>query len=176
MYPTIRNSQRSVAVSPHRIEFIPSRRAGAIWVTWLLMSGALVLLSGLPGLCRIFLAVLVLVAGGVTLRPLVFLRGARALRALEWPSGEGVYHAWLGAAGGRRLSAIPEGCRQYGVNWWLLRFRTAEGVAQLLVDVRLQDAQAMRRLGRRLFRQSGTGDRAAAAAGRRGTDTIRGKV
>lgn len=176
MYPTIRNSPRSVAASPGRIEFVPSRRAGAAWVIWLSMAVALVLLSGIPGLFKASVAALIAVSGVGSLRRFVYLRGPHALRALEWPGEEGVYYVHLGAFNGRRLAAIPEDCRQYGIHWWLLRFRTAEGVSQLIVDTRLQEEQALRSLARRLFRHTGLAEGTAAAVGQTGTGTIRAKV
>lgn len=138
-----------------------------------MMAVASILMAELPALVECLLAILVAGAGIFALWRSVFLRGSRALRALEWPVGEGTFHVCLGASG-RRLPAVPEGCRRYGP-LWLLRFETPEGVAQLLVDARCQDARALRRLGRRLFDDSASRD-AAFPAGRRGTDTIRPKV
>ncbi|MDF3019572.1 MAG: hypothetical protein K0Q92_875 [Steroidobacteraceae bacterium] len=144
---------------------------------WLSMAVTLVLMSGIPGLFKASLAALIAVAGAGSVRRFVYLRGRHALRALEWPGEEPVYFVHLGGeAGGQRLAAIPDDCRQYGIHWWLLRFRTAEGVRQLLVDTRLQEQQALRSLARRLFRHSGPAEGVAAAVGRTGTDTIRAKV
>lgn len=175
MSPTTPDTPRFAGTSCSRIEFVPSRRAGAAAVIWLLTAVALVLQSDLSQSLRLLLAGLVVATGGATLWRFVFLRGPRALRALEWPAEEGEYHVFLGHSG-RRLRASPEGCRQYGTQWWLLRFQTADGVAQLLVDTGYQDAQALRRLGRCLFRDSGAGEGPVPAVGRQGTDTIGPKV
>ncbi len=170
---TTRNTPSSAGASFNRIDFIPSLRAGAAWVLWLMLAMASILLAELPALLECLLAILVAGAGGLALWRFVFLRGSRALRALEWPVSEGTFHVCIGVPG-RRLPAVPEGCRRYGP-LWLLRFETAEGVAQLLVDARCQDARALRRLGRRLFDASASGD-AAFPVGRQGPDTIRPKV
>lgn len=143
---------------------------------WLLMAVSLVLLSGIPGFFKATVATLIAVSGVGSLRRCVYLRGPHALRALEWPGEENMYFVHLGSVGGRRLAAIPDDCRQYGIRWWLLRFMTAEGVVQLLVDTRLQDQQALRSLARRLFHHTGLAEGATSAVGRTGTGTIQAKV
>lgn len=140
-----------------------------------MMAVTLVLLSAIAPVLQLLLAVVVVAAGGAALRRFVWLRGSRALRALEWPANEGEYQVLLGPSG-RRLAAFPDDCRQYGLQFWMLRFQTAEGAVQILVDARYQDAQALRRLGRRLFVDSGAGEGSDPAVGRRGTDTIPPKV
>jgi hypothetical protein len=174
MSRTIRNTAHSAAASFSRIEFIPSGRAGAAWVVWLIVAAAVVQLSGLPPLWKALIAASVSGAGGITLWRYVFLRGSRALRALEWSAGEASYYVCLGGTH-RRLRAVPEDCRRYGI-LWLLRFRTAEGLVQMLLDARCQDARALRRLARGLFHESASAEGSVRAAGSRGPDTIRPKV
>src|SRR5690349_16652277 len=133
MSPKTHTRRRSAATSCSRIEFVPSRRAAAIWLGWLALSGWLASQARLPWQLRVLIILLVLAIAGRTLWSYVCLRGARAVRALEWSAGEQtLYYVCLGPAG-RRLPAIPDGCRRYGEAFWLLRFRTAESVVQLPV-------------------------------------------
>lgn len=175
MFPTIRDTPLSAARSSNRLEFVPSRRLGVAWLAWLMTAAALILFSQLPGWLAAILIVSVSGAGGFALWRYVFLRGARALRRLEWPGEEGTYHVALGLSG-RRLAAMPEGCRRYTLHLWLLRFQTGEGPVQILVDTGRQDPKALRRLARRLFRDTDAAQGLVPAAGPRGTDTIRTKV
>jgi hypothetical protein len=168
MSPKIRTRRRSAAASFNRIDFVPSRLAAAVWAGWLIMAGVLAAQARLPWLLGLSIATLVIGAAGHTLLSYVLLRGPRSLRALEWSGREAdTYCVCIGPAG-RRLAAIPEGCQRYGEALWLLRFRTGEGVFQLLVETRRQDQRALRRLGRRLFGSGGSGSgrsgRAAAAS------------
>ena len=145
------------------------------WMAWLILAAALIQYSEMPDLISAALGVLVLGAGGFISWRFVFLRGARALRSVEWQeNGEGGFLVELGRPG-RRLAAIPEGCRRHA-HLWLLRFQTGEGVVQALVDARRQQPRPLRRLARRLFRDSGTGEGLDPAEAPRGTDTIRAKV
>ncbi|HUQ09536.1 MAG TPA: hypothetical protein VM146_04410 [Steroidobacteraceae bacterium] len=151
MSPKIRTRRRSAAASFSRIDFIPSRIAAAAWLGWLVMAGALAAHTQLPWQLRLAIAALVMGSGGHTLWSYVLLRGPRSLRALEWSGSEpDTYYVWVGPAG-RRLAALPEGCRRYGTALWLLRFRTAEGLFELLVETGRQDQRSLRRLGHRLF-------------------------
>jgi hypothetical protein len=135
---------------------------------WLVMAGVLVAQARLPAFLRLSIAVVVIASAGHTLASHVLLRGPRALRAVEWSGGESdTYFICIGAAG-RRLAGTPEGCQRYGEALWLLRFRTREGVFQLLVETGRQDQRALRRLGRRIFASGGSGSgrsgRAAASS------------
>jgi hypothetical protein len=150
MSPKIRTRRRSAAASCNRIDFIPSSRAAFAWLAWLVAAGLLAAHNSLPWVLRLSIIGLVLSGAGHTLWSYVLLRGRRSVRALEWAPGEVVaFHVCIGQAG-RRLSAVPEGCHRYG-GLWLLRFRTCEGVYQLLVEAGRQDPRALRRLGRHLF-------------------------
>ena len=61
------------------------------------------------------------------------LRGGRALRALEW-NEQGAFLAVIGQPG-RRLAAVADPASQRFGSWlWLLRFETAEGAIQVLLD------------------------------------------
>jgi hypothetical protein len=147
----IRTRRRSAAASFSRIDFVPSRIAAAAWLGWLVMAGVLVAQTRLPWPLRLSIAALVIAAAGPTLWSYVLLRGPRSLRALEWSGLEAdTYYVCIGPAS-RRLAATPEGCRRYGKALWLLRFRTAEGPFELLVETGRQDQRVLRRLGRRLF-------------------------
>ena len=146
----IRTRRRSAAASCNRIEFIPSRRATFAWLGWLGMAGLLIAHTSLPWWLRLAVGALVFATAGRTLWSYVLLRGSRSVQALEWGSGTPIaYHVLIGASG-RRVAAVPEGCHRYG-GLWLLRFRTAEGVFQLLVEAGRQDPRGLRRLGRCLF-------------------------
>ena len=149
MSPKIRARQSSAATFFNRIEFIPSRLASAAWLIWLAMAVALIWLAHLHWAPQLGLSILVVGSAGVTLRRFVLLRGPRAIRALEWAAGnEDEFFVCLGVAG-RRLRAVPGDCRRYGCSLWVLRFQTDEGAYGLLVDTRLQEPRALRRLARR---------------------------
>jgi hypothetical protein len=143
------------AESSNQIEFRPSRRAAAVWLAWLVAAVMLTFQSSLPMVFQFAIAASTLWAGGMALHGYVLLRGASALRGLEWPAGEeGAYFVHLGP-GLRRLPASPEGCERYGEQLWLLRFRTGEGWVKALIDTSGQDPRSLRRLGRRLFADVG---------------------
>jgi hypothetical protein len=144
------------------------------WLIWLVVAVSLVQLTALPQLLKVVIAAAVVTAGCGTLWRFVFLRGSRGCRALEWSAEEGLYYVYLGGSR-RRLAAVPEECRRYGIAW-VLRFRTTEGPAQLLLDTRYQDAQALCRLSRALFPESADAEGPVRAAGLQGPDTIRPKV
>jgi len=155
MSPTTLNKRRSATASSRRIEFIPSRRWAAAGAGWLATAVALCAWCGLPAAVRGLLAALVLVTGGAALRRYVFMRGARGLRALEWPADEaGTYLVSVGSSG-RWLPAIPQDCRRYGAGLWLLRFETGEGRVGALVDARRQEPRAIRCLAWQLFGRAG---------------------
>lgn len=139
------------------------------------MAVVLTLQSGLPLWLRMVIGALVVIAGGITLRRHVLLRGARALRALQWPGEEGGYDLYLGPRL-RRVTGIPEHPRRYGPTLWLLRFRTTEGLVEACVDTALQQPRPLRRLGGCLFGLSGRSAGAVTVAGRRQADTIPRKV
>jgi hypothetical protein len=144
-------------------------------VAWLIMAVILTLQCGLPLCLRVLISALVLVAGGITLRRHVLLRGPRALRALRWPGEEGGCDVYLGP-GFRRMTASLEDPRRYGPHLWLLRFRTTEGLVEAFVDTGRQDPHAVRRLAGCLFGLSRRSAGAVTAAGRRQADTIPPKV
>ena len=151
MSRTIRHRQSSAAASLHRIDFAPSRLAHAIWLAWLAAAGVLVWQAGLPVPWRVIITGMVLAVGLLAIRRHVCLRGQRAVGALEWSAaGQARYYVCLGRPE-RRLAAFPLRCRRYGPNWWVLNFRTSEGLAQLLIDARCQEPQAVCRLARHLF-------------------------
>ena len=158
MSPKIRATRRSAAASCNRIEFAPSRLAAGVWLGWLVCAALAAFAADLAWVWRASIAISVLVAGGRTVWRCVLLRGPRAVRALEWqepPGGPARFFLWLGEPA-RRLPAVPQGCRRYGVFIWVLRFETAEGVRQLLVNTACQEPVALRRLSRRLDWDTGT--------------------
>jgi hypothetical protein len=137
-------------------------------MVWLCVAAVLTFACALPWPLRFLTAALVVAAGVPAVLRCVLLRGQSAVRALEWNGQpEGGFVIFLGPAR-RPLPAMPEGCRKYGASLWSLRFESPEGVYQVLVDARLQDARAIRRLGRRLFdagsRSRGRSGRAAASS------------
>lgn len=148
MPPKTRASRRSAARFRYRIEFVPSGRLALALLVWLGLACAHVYANvALPATSRI--ALIALLASTVSfIRRFVWLQGRRSIRALEW-AGQDRFQIRLGN-GGRRLPAIPEGCRRYGPGIWLLYFRTSEGRLGLAVDTRIQEPAALRRLSRSL--------------------------
>lgn len=172
MSPKTHSRRRSVAASPARIEFVPSRRAACFWLAWLCAAAVLTMASGLSSPLRLAI-VLAVWAGGV---PAVFhyvlLRGPSAVRALEWRGGDpDGFVIFLGP--GQPLAVAMVGCQRYGASLWLITFRSARRAFPVFVDVRLQDPQAIRRLGCRL---SETGRTPVRDSRHRQADTIPPKV
>jgi hypothetical protein len=130
---------------------VPSRLVNAIWLAWLAAAVALVGQAALPAPWQLAIIAAVLAITVIPIRRQVFLRGDRAVRALEWSAAEpGSYYVRLGPSA-RRLTASPGACQRYGPYLWVLRFETSEGLVQLLIDARRQDPRATRRLACRLF-------------------------
>ena len=157
MSPKIRATPHSAAASCNRIDFVASRLAAAAWLCWLACAVLVTLFADLAWIFRLSIAFSVAVAGRRAVWRYVLLRGPGAVRALEWvdPGGAPVqFYLWLGKPA-RRLAAIPRGCRRYGAFLWILRFDTAEGTRQLLVNPACQEPVTLRRLSRRLDWDSG---------------------
>ena len=157
MSPKIRATPHSAAASCNRIDFVASRLAAAAWLGWLACAVGITLFAELDWILRLAIAVLVAVAGGRAVWRYVLLRGPGAVRALEWRESCVApiqFYVWQGQPS-RRLAAIPRGCRRYGVFIWILRFDTAEGTRQLLVNTACQEPAALRRLSRTLNWDSG---------------------
>ena len=157
MSPKIRATPHSAAASCNRIDFVASRLAATAWWCWLACAVLVTLLADLAWIFRLSIALCVAVGGHRAVWRYVLLHGPRAVRALEWqePGDAPVqFYLWLGEPA-RRLAAIPRGCRRYGAFLWILRFDTAEGTRQLLVNTACQEPAALRRLSRRLNWDSG---------------------
>jgi uncharacterized membrane protein YphA (DoxX/SURF4 family) len=157
MSPKIRATPPSAAASCNRIDFVASRVAAGAWWCWLGCAAVVTITADLAWVLRLSIAVLAVASGSQAVRRHILLRGPCAVRALEWQESAGApvrFYLWLGEPA-RRLPAIPHGCRRYGAFLWLLRFDTAEGTRQLLVNPACQEPVALRRLSRRLDWDSG---------------------
>ena len=130
-----------------RLELTPARAWAIAWTVWLgLASAAILAASALSLPVRLGVLCVLLSYGVFWVRRTVWLRGARALRAVEW--GEGEFRVEIGATR-RRLPAIPgAGPYRYGNRLWILRFETPEGRFTAVVDGTLLPAGAVRRLAR----------------------------
>jgi hypothetical protein len=106
---------------------------------------------------RLVIALWMAATGARAVWRCVLLRGTRAVRSLEWREHDSQveFHLWLGEPG-RRLPAMPQACLRYGLFLWLLRFKTSEGIHELLVNTACQEPAVLRRLSRRLDWGSGT--------------------
>jgi hypothetical protein len=163
MSPKTRVTRRSAAASCNRIDFVASRLAAAAWLSWLACAVFVTFTADLAWSQRLVAALCVVVSGTRAIWRFVLLRGPRAVRALEWHEAGGApgeFHVWLGEPG-RRLPALPQACLRYGDLLWLLRFRTPEGIRQLMLNTACQDPAALRRLSRRLDWESGAAFRAS---------------
>jgi hypothetical protein len=120
------------------------------WISWLLVCAALVQAAvGLPWVVRTALVLGFGAVGAIWVRRTVLLHGPRALRVVEW-TAQGRFSVRLGQSR-RCLPAEPaHGCQRYGPKLWILRFITAEGAVQAIVDPSRLDSGAVRRLGRHL--------------------------
>jgi hypothetical protein len=110
-------------------------------------SAAIVAASAMPWLLRASLVSALVSGGWFWLRRAVWLRGSRALRAVEWTAAG----QFLVEAGDerRRLAATPAaGWQRFGVRLWILRFDTADGPLVAVIDSTTHRADAIRRLGR----------------------------
>lgn len=175
MSPKTPSRRRSVATSPARIEFVPSRRAACFWLAWLCAAAVLTMASGLPLPVRLAIVMAVGLAGVPAVFRYVLLFGPSAVRGLEWRGGGGDGDGFVIFLGPDRqpLAVAMVECQRYGASLWLLTFRLARRAFPVFVDVRLHDPHAIRRLGRRL---SETGRTPVPDARRRQADTIPPKV
>jgi hypothetical protein len=148
MFPTTRD-RRPCAAPCDRLELTPSRRAALAWWSWAIVAtAALASAAALPWLVRILGGLLLILVTGRAVERFVSLRGPRSLHAIEWGTNPGFL---LLLGNGRRLPAVAaRGCRRYGIGLWILRFDTISGPVAALVDTRLQEPRALRRLSRRL--------------------------
>jgi hypothetical protein len=133
-----------------RLELAPSRAWAIGWTAWLLLAvSAILAAAALPWAIRITLSAALILHAWFWLRRTVWLRGVRALRAVEWSAGP----LFVVEAGerARRLTAIPApGCQRYGARLWILRFDTPEGRLGAVVDASMLEPRASRRLARHL--------------------------
>jgi hypothetical protein len=101
----------------------------------------------LPAGVRFAICATLVLVGVRAIRRFAWLRGSRAVRALDW-SGS----SWRLELGHKRRSVaaalIDDGIRAGA--WYILRFRSVEGTHPVYLDGRCQDDRAFRRLCRRL--------------------------
>jgi len=155
-----------------RIDLAPCRVAAALWITWLLLVGAVVLSAAeLPWVVRLVLCPAVLLAGIRCVRSFVLLSGPEAIRVIEW-SEQGEFRVRLGPDFRPEPASLAPGSFRLGVECWVLRFMTPAGLRPVLITGGDQDTDSFRRLSRcltmHLRRASGRGEGAAV--------TIRPKV
>ena len=115
----------------------------------MLAVSAILAAAALPWAIRFSLSAALILHGWFWLRRTVWLRGLRALRAVEWSAGP----LFVVEAGepARRLTAIPApGCQRCGAHLWILRFDTPEGRLGAVVDASKLEPIASRRLARLL--------------------------
>jgi hypothetical protein len=104
--------------------------------------------TAIPFAIRAGLCLLLASLVGQAVRRYILLEYRVSLRTVEWVAGLGYF---VRTGDRARLAAVPtRACRRYGQGLWLLNFDTSAGRVIALVDTRLQDPQALRRLGRRL--------------------------
>ena len=95
---------------------------------------------------------LVLVAANVPgIRGCVLLRGARAVRRLEWRD-DGRFGVWLGNETAPCPATLGPASFRLGIAFLVLWFETPVGRRLVLIDGGRQDPAAFRRLARRLAR------------------------
>lgn len=144
------------------------------WAAWLCVASLLALHCALPWPIRLSVALLLPGAAAATLWRCILLKGARAVRLVEWAGAADDCHVCVGPER-QRLRAKPQGCWRHGA-LWLLRFQSPEGRFQVLVDARYQNARAMRRLARHLLSVPGCAPGGPPDAWRRQADTMPPKV
>lgn len=150
--PKTRATRRCAARSCGQIEVIPSRRLAAAWLAWLGACVA-VLSGGVEGgaVARALLG-LVLIAGNLAaIRGAVLLRGARAVRMLEWDE-TGEFRLRSEGDTGSRPAQLRSVSFRLGIAFLVLWFATPDGYRVVLIDGGRQDPVAFRRLTRRLSR------------------------
>jgi hypothetical protein len=131
-------------------------------MAWLVCAVLVTLAADFAWTLRLSVAVGVAAAGARAVWRYVLLKGARAVRSLEWREADArVEFFLLLGPNGRRLPAVPQACLRYGHSVWLLRFETPEGLHRLLVVTACQDPAVLRRLSRRLDWGSRTALRAS---------------
>lgn len=129
-----------------RIDLIPSRIAAAVWWAWLALVCAVVLsATALPWLARIVLCLSLWLPGNRCIRSFVLLDGPHAVRSIEW-SAEGEFGVCLGPQLTRCPAALGAGCFRLGLESWVLRFVTPQGVRPVLIAGAIQDEERFRRL------------------------------
>jgi hypothetical protein len=146
MFPPIPVTPRCAARCSSRIDLIPSRRLGVAWVVWLFLACAVILLAvDLPLWVRIGICLAIAAANMFALRSFVFLRGAAAVRALDW-SEAGKLNAMVGANPAPMLVELASGSFRLGVWLVVLRLRGPSKVYSVLIDGSVQSRHAFRRL------------------------------
>jgi hypothetical protein len=162
---------RPCAAPCTRIDLADSSRCAALWIGWLVIVCAVVLLAvALPLRTRIAICAVLGVTNACAVRRCVLLRGAHAVRALEWVE-QGDIGVLLGAARVAQPATIARGSFRLG-GLLVLRLRTSSGMRSVLIDGARQPAREFRRLCRRVdLRRTGGSGRSREPA-----DTIRPKV
>jgi uncharacterized membrane protein YtjA (UPF0391 family) len=171
MFPMIPATPRS-AGQCCRLEIAPSRRGAAAWIAWLILLCAVVLFAvALPLLVRGVVCVACATSILLGIRSFILLRGANAIRALEW--SEAGLIAYVGSARAATSASVADSTFRLGVWLLVLRLNTPEGLRSVLVDGSAQeDGAAFRRLCRWLAWHS----RPCSGLSSASTDTIRPKV
>jgi len=136
-----------------------------LWSAWLALACAVTAFAvALSWPVRAAACVAVAASGIRSVRSFVMLRGAKAVRAIEW-SEEGEFAVLLGPGFARHAATLAAGSFRLGVGAWVLRFKTPGGTHPVLVAARVHDVRAFRRLSRclntSLRRASGRGSRPA---------------
>jgi hypothetical protein len=122
----------------------------AAWIIWLLtLCAALLFGVALPLYVRIALCVAAATSTLAGIRSLVLLRGAGAVRALEW-SEAGEFTAYVGSDCAALPASVTRGSFRSGAGLLVLRLATPKGIRAVLIDGTVQDTAVFRRLCRHL--------------------------
>ncbi len=124
-------------------------RAAALAGGWLLLVCAVVIASvALPLLARIGICLAIATPAQAAIRTSLLLRGARAVRGLQWSGG---WTACVGPDGIRTPVTLRPGSFRVGRTFLLLWLESCDGIHGVFIDVGRQDPRAIRRLCRQLI-------------------------
>jgi hypothetical protein len=143
-----------------------------LWFAWLALAGGVVWFAvALPWALRLAICLFIVVPGIESVRRFILLKGAKAVRTIEWTE-DGEFAVWLGPQLNRVPASLGGGPFRLGLRFWVLRFVTPLGHCPVLVANDVANTRAFRRLSVCLNRSA----RAASGRGTRPAVTIQPKV
>ena len=152
MFPAIPASPDCAGQCSARIELVPSLRAAALAGAWLLVACVAIQFGvALPWFARLAIGIGAATFGWAGVRSACLLAGSGAVRAIAWQT-DGQLRARFGSGPLETLVSLGAGSFRLGHHAFILWLESCDGIHVVVIDTGIQDADAIRRLGRRLNR------------------------